>query len=323
MNDKSLKAGEPLVSVVMIAFNVRPYIDDAIQGVVNQKLDGAVELIVQDDCSTDGTWERILHWQSLYPRLVKPQRNRCNLGLQRNYMEAFSRCRGRYVAVCDSDDYWFHPRKLAIQTTYMEAHPLCAITFHRVVNYYQASGEKSLSNGGTPTHTTIENLSRSNYITNLSVMYRRELVDLQNLPEWIASDRSPDYALHMLYASHGYLHYFSRPMGVYRKAQGSSWSMTDNFNRQKMAMEVRLRLMEQFALMPRVVEGLRAALAAILRSMASEAANDSQRELVSSCARQLDIDLSVPIMLKAPSAVMMLLKATRRLVSKMVPLPRP
>lgn len=248
-DDASAPDDPALVSVVMIAYNKEKYIEDAIKGVVKQakalrRIGFDLELIIMDDCSDDATPSIIARYHKLYPGMIRPVRNDHNLGLQGNYLAGFPLCRGRYMAICDADDYWFYGSKLATQIKYMEEHRECAITFHRMVNLYEETGEMSLSNGGTPSHTDIRQLSLANYITNSSVVYRRKLVDLTSLPEWMHRITSPDYAMHMFYASKGDIRFFGRPMGVYRKASGSAWSMTDNMKRLEMALDVRRYLTE-------------------------------------------------------------------------------
>lgn len=163
MTNVSAEINGPVVSVVMIAYNKEAYIADAIKGVVKQRFDAPFELLVLDDCSTDSTAAIIREWQGRYPEVVRYIRNERNLGLQRNYLEAFRHCRGRYMAICDADDYWCYRGKLKCMVRYMDTHPDCAISFHRVINYYEASGEKSFSNPATPADTTMNELSRSRH----------------------------------------------------------------------------------------------------------------------------------------------------------------
>lgn len=306
----------------MIAYNKELYLDEAIAGVVKQKGDFRLRLIIMDDCSTDRTADIALEWQRRFPDIIDYHRNEHNLGLQGNYLAAFRLVTADYLAICDADDYWFSSRKLSRQIDYMERHPDCALTFHRVVNYYEESGEKSLNNGGQQTDCTIRELSRSNFITNLSVVYRRRAVDLHNLPEWIAADRSPDYAMHMLYAEHGTIHYFRRPMGVYRKAAGSSWSLTEQFERLKMSLIVRRNLMRQFESREEVVEGLRSAATAILRSMGRCADSAERTAYVRQQAEELGVTVEI-----APAATTTSRRSLptrlRAALSKLIMLPRP
>lgn len=320
---KKESSPRPTVDVVMIAYNKEAYIDEAIRGVVRQKGHFRLRLIIMDDCSTDRTPEIIEQWRQQYPDIITAIRNPRNLGLQGNYIEGFKHCSGDYLAVCDADDYWFYRRKLARQIDYMERHPECAITFHRVVNYYENTGEKSLSNGGQQPDTTINDLARGNYITNLSVVYRRRLVDLRNLPQWIHSDRAPDYAFHMLYASHGPIHYFRRPMGVYRQSAAGNWSMADQFDRQKMALNVRRNLIGELSDHPKAIDGLRIAARNILLVMQQCADTDERRDFVNRQAKELGILLPESSSTQPPAQRRRLLTRLRAAVSRLVPRPRP
>lgn len=314
----------PRVSVLMIAYNKQDYIDDAIAGVVRQRYSMPFELIIMDDCSTDSTGEIAQAWQRRYPHIIRYVRNQHNLGLQGNYLRGFTLCRGTYMAICDADDYWFCHKKLKIMAGYMDAHPECAITFHRVVNYYESTGEKSLSNPRTPSHPDIAQLACSNFITNLSVMYRRELVDLKALPSWIASDRSPDYAMHMIYASKGTIRYFSRPMGVYRRAEGSAWSAGSRLAQLRMSLSVRMRLFEEFGFSSEVQAGLRKASKSILQAMCECPLSASEKTEIENAAQVLGIAME-PSRQREPKAThgRPLLTRIRAAVSKLIPLPRP
>lgn len=247
-----------MVSVVMITFNQSHYIEKAIKGVIRQKVAFPIQLVICDDASTDGTPEIIEHWRERYPDIIEFRRNPANLGLAGNYLQALGMCRGRYVAMCDGDDYWFCLTKLQRQVDYMESHPECALSYHRVINYYEDTGEKRLSNGGGATRqsATAAQLAKHNTITNMSVMYRASLVDLKNLPTWMRDVRLIDFPLHLMFASRGTVHYMERPMGVYRKSVGV-WTHSARVQRLKMALDVRIHMMRELSGNPEVVEAIR------------------------------------------------------------------
>ena len=113
----------PMVSVAMIAYNKERLIARAIEGVVRQRAPFAIELIIVDDASTDATLGVARMWQERYPDIIKVFANKTNLGLQANYIEAFSHCTGKYLAICDADDCWCSPSKLRRQVRYMEKNP--------------------------------------------------------------------------------------------------------------------------------------------------------------------------------------------------------
>lgn len=210
------------VSVIMVTYNQEKYINEAIRSVVLQKFDYPYEIIIGDDCSTDRTLEYSQKWQAKYPNLIRIIQRDKNIGIQRNYIDTYNQCRGEYIAICEGDDFWCSKHKLQRQVQYMDTHKDCNICFHRVINYYMTNNSKSLSNGkGTKIDSDINDLAKSNYITNLSVMYRRDAVN--KLPEWLTEIASPDYVIHMLHASTGSIHYINKPMAVYRQHAKGIW----------------------------------------------------------------------------------------------------
>lgn len=328
------KEKKPLVSVVMISYNNERYIDSAIKGVVSQKVPFPIELIISDDASTDTTFERIMMWATRFPHIIRPYRNEVNIGLQANYLRAFGYCRGKYMAMCDADDYWIHRKKLAKQVGYMEQHPQCALTFHRVVNFYEDTGVKSLSNGGQRTDTDIVDLSGRNFITNMSVLYRMDNVDINRLPDFMKEVKLLDYSMHMLVASYGYIHYFKRPMGVYRQYSKGTWSMASDYDRLSMALAVREHLIKHFENDDRRIgDNLRKASTDIARAMVVASGDNQEKRqaavnrLKAVCPELSVRDIDQSTMENAGKTAISikrrLLRGARIWLSKCIPVPKP
>ena len=106
-------------------------------------------------------------------------------------------------------------------------------------------GSMSLSNGRQKSDNDIIDLARSNFVTNVSVMFRHANID--PLPEWITQAATYDYAMHMLNAEHGKIRYMNRCMAVYRKRREALWSRAGAEKQYRMAMQVRKMLMEHFS----------------------------------------------------------------------------
>lgn len=324
-----------MVSVVMIAYNNARHLPEAIRGVARQRTSFPVELVLCDDASTDDTPAVVDRFQKEYPGLISYHRNTRNLGVQGNYLEAFKHVRGKYMAMCDADDFWTCRDKLATQVAYMEAHPDCAVCFHRVMNWFVASGEKSFSNGTADQRladTTVADLARRNPITNMSVLYRRQLVDLSRLPGWLSEIRLLDYAMHMLYASQGSVHFINKTMGVYRQSPQAIWSMTEAYARMEMSLMVRIRLIRHFEdgeNFREVVENLREASMAILASMLRTAGDDTERrEHTFALLREIggnytaaELEHRAAVVPKGKSPVKRLLTFGRRMASRLLPVP--
>jgi len=136
---------EPLVSTQMITYNHAPYIAQAIEGVLKQRVNFAIELVIGEDCSTDGTREIVLEYQRKYPDVIRVITSDKNVGANKNAYRTMKGCRGKYVAFCEGDDYWHHPHKLQKQVDYLESHPECGLLFADCDVHY-IRGNKLLKN---------------------------------------------------------------------------------------------------------------------------------------------------------------------------------
>ena len=110
-----------MVSVDMITYNHEPYIKQAIEGVVMQKTNFPFELVIGEDCSTDRTREICIEYQKKYPDIIKLLLPEKNLGMNENGLQTVQACTGKYIALCEGDDYWTDPYKLQKQVDFLEA----------------------------------------------------------------------------------------------------------------------------------------------------------------------------------------------------------
>lgn len=323
------------MSVVIITYNQQHCIDRAIAGVMHQRGDFDIELIVANDASTDDTLTHIKHWQQLYPDNIRIIDHKTNVGFRANYLSGFRQATGKYLCVCDADDYWTCRDKIRRQVKWMDSHPECAITFHRVTNVYEPSRIKTLSNGGQKADTTIADLSRRNYITNLSVMYRRGLIATEDLPQWLAEVSLPDYAYHMLYAAHGSIHYLPTAMGAYVQSSAGAWSLSGEMHRLEMALDVRERLIRHFGGGHVAIEGLCDASVDILAAMlmlAEDAGDDAKCTQLRAHLRKYGLDDEMAdeavahrraLMAKRANTVKKIVKQAYHQLTRLLPNPQP
>ena len=123
-----------IVSVSMITYNHEKYIKKAIEGVLMQKTNFDFEILIHDDASTDGTTDIIKEYEKKYPEIIKPiyqtenQWSKGIRGMMARYN--FPRAQGKYIAICEGDDYWTDPYKLQKQVDFMEEHPEVSLCFH-------------------------------------------------------------------------------------------------------------------------------------------------------------------------------------------------
>jgi glycosyltransferase involved in cell wall biosynthesis len=176
---------EPLVSVHMITYNHVTFIAQSIEGVLQQKTNFPVELIIGEDCSTDGTREIVFDYQKKYSDIIRVITSDKNIGAKNNGIRTMKSCQGKYVAFCEGDDYWHHPYKLQKQVDYLESHPECGMVYSSYDVYHVKTGEKikdfiNYKKWEMPDNMTICDIleskgGRSRGITTCTVMLRRKL----------------------------------------------------------------------------------------------------------------------------------------------------
>lgn len=123
---------EVMLSVICITYNHVNFISDAIEGFLNQKTNFRYEVIIHDDASTDGTIDIIKKYQSKYPDIIKPvfeEENQYSKGVTVSQI-ALSYAKGKYVAICEGDDYWTDCNKLQMQVDFLETHSEYSYSFH-------------------------------------------------------------------------------------------------------------------------------------------------------------------------------------------------
>lgn len=274
------------VSVLMLTYNQERYINEAIRSVILQKTNFLFELVIGNDASTDATEQICKEWQAKYPDKIILINRKQNLGLQQNFIQTYAQCLGQYVAICEGDDFWIDKHKLQLQADFLDAHPDYSTCFHRVINYYEDRGTKSLSNGRQKSETNILDLARSNFISNVSAFFRRGLFG--ELPEWFARVSTYDYAIHLLNAQFGKIHYINRPMAVYRQHGKAIWSEAGTDKKLEIALVIRELLMDYFKeKRPDVYDCLRQAHAQICLNLIRYFQNSEQAERIVEVEKRL------------------------------------
>lgn len=134
-----------VVSISCIVFNHAPYLRETLDGFLMQKTDFRYEVLIHDDCSTDGSQEIIKEYERKYPGIISPIYEKENQyskgGPIGSAVWNFPRAKGRYIAICEGDDYWTDPLKLQKQVDFMEAHPECSLCFHNALTHWEDGRE--------------------------------------------------------------------------------------------------------------------------------------------------------------------------------------
>lgn len=224
-----MRQSSVMVSICCITFNQKEYIRDALDGFLSQKTDFAYEVLIHDDASTDGTAQIIRQYAEAYPDIIKPilqTENQYSKGLT-NISGTFNfpRAQGRYIAMCEGDDYWTDPDKLQLQVDFLEEHPDCSLVFHsaKVDVQGRAVTEHSMRPyEGNRKVAPEEIIDKTSGYPTASLMFRTEMV--KDLPDFYVNAPIADIPLQLMAAARGWAYYIDRPMCVYRLGGAASWT---------------------------------------------------------------------------------------------------
>lgn len=136
---------KPLVSVCCTAYNHEKYIAQAIDGFIMQETNFPFEIIINDDCSLDSTKNIIVEYLEKYPKLIRLISNDCNqysVYSHQPMLNTFNAANGKYIALCEGDDYWTSSDKLQRQIDYLESNPECSMSTHGVEFLFDQVDEK-------------------------------------------------------------------------------------------------------------------------------------------------------------------------------------
>ncbi len=219
----------PLVSVSCITFNHGQYLRDALEGFLGQKTSFGIEILVHDDASEDNTIDILREYTEKYPEIMRPmyeEQNQYSRGISNiSGVFNFPRARGKYIAMCEGDDFWSDPEKLQKQVDYMEAHPECAMCCHAAGIVAMDGAFRSESElrpfVGSRELKPEEVISKKINIPTASLLFRTEYV--KKLPQWYFDCPVGDIPLHLHLLRCGSIYYFDEVMSMYRMGREGSW----------------------------------------------------------------------------------------------------
>ena len=215
----------PLVTVCCITYNQERFVQAALDSFIMQKTNFPFEVIISDDSSTDGTRTIITEYAQKYPDIIKPIFHNKNLGSLNNYLDNFKRATGKYVAMCEGDDYWTDPEKLQKQVDFLETNPGYSISFHPVEVLHDDDTSKDHIFPEETSGFDLDTILDHNFIQTNSVMYRRQ----KEYKKLSGADFAPgDWYLHIYHARFGKIGFMHDVMAVYRKHEGGMWANAVN-----------------------------------------------------------------------------------------------
>jgi len=219
---------KPKVSIICLTYNHKKYISQTIEGFLMQKTSFPFEIVIHDDASTDGTSEIIKQYEAKFPDLfncIYQTENQKSKG-RAVLPVALERAKGKYIALCEGDDYWIYPHKLQKQIDFLEANNEFAICFHNAKVLFDDPQKKETLYSDFPWNNidrnrdiyTIEDLIAAPLCPTASVVFRKPVNFI--IPDWYHKVPSGDMALEIILCGDKKIKYFDEIWAVYRKHSG-------------------------------------------------------------------------------------------------------
>jgi glycosyltransferase involved in cell wall biosynthesis len=228
ISDPSKLPVHPLVSVYTLAYRHEKFIAQTIEGVIAQKCDFPIELIIGEDCSPDRTREIVLDYQRRYSNLIRVLTSNVNVGGLANGARCRAACRGTFIAICEGDDFWHHPGKLQMQVDVMLSDPsitLCHTDYDRLIgrrrkrNCHSKVDQRYLADGPNAYANLLHHWS----VMTATSMYRSDLLRrFERSPFNNAEWPFGDYNKALFAAANGRVVYLPVSTAVWRKVAGSA-----------------------------------------------------------------------------------------------------
>ncbi|PST83260.1 family 2 glycosyl transferase [Pedobacter yulinensis] len=224
---------KPLVSICCITYNHEAFIAQALEGFLMQETSFHYEILIGDDRSTDATGQIAASYAARYPDRIRLVPREQNLGAVRNHLLLIEEAKGRYIAMCDGDDFWTDPLKLQKQIMHLETHPEAVICccYSRVIDdqgklVYEHPEPRALQ------FSYQQVLMGEREETRMSSVVVRNVPEIRDLStqQWYYQGFGSD-TLFKLYATSRTglkIHVLPEVMAAYRWHAGGVWSMIDS-----------------------------------------------------------------------------------------------
>ncbi len=216
-------AAAPLVSVAMMTRNHQDYIAQAIESVIAQECDFEIELLIGEDFSTDATRVVCERYLNKYPSVIRLIVAHRNVGIQPNFLRLIGRCRGKYIALLEGDDYWTDNQKLQKQVAMLENHPEYSWCGAKTANRTFWAEEKP--------YYDLEDILRRYIIHTSSAVFRAEL--FETYPDF-PNVECLESMVYAYLSQHGLCGFLNEIVSHYRIHSGGIWTGADISKRMRL-----------------------------------------------------------------------------------------
>lgn len=253
LNHEIVGKTTPKLSVWSIAYNVKDYIRDCIEGILSQVVDFQIELVIYDDASTDGTTDIIREYCNKYPDIVHAFIAKKNIYNAPNRKDVITQIkslymRGIYAAICEGDDYWCDRHKLQMQVDFLENNKEFVLTMHNAKRVNYQTNTQDLMKGEQPSHEIEpkEIITQKSGIWPTASMVGKKEVWL--CEPFFFECGVGDWPMQLYAAAYGRIYYFENVMSVYRYMRAGSWSeqIVKNFDNELLHKVKMINFLEQY-----------------------------------------------------------------------------
>lgn len=231
-------AKTPLVSICCAAYNHESYIEDTLEGFLIQKTEFPFEILIHDDASTDKTADIIREYEAKYPQIIKPiyqTENQYSQGKSSFFDFVLPRALGKYIALCEGDDYWIDKNKLKTQIEILTGDTNISIVFHKAKQIDFQQNREEIICCAAKTDGFIEKkecvYGRGPFMPTASIVFRGDLIE--DLINFFNKARPPvgDFFIQIISSYKGRIYYINSTMSVYRKNHAGSF--TESYSHKK------------------------------------------------------------------------------------------
>lgn len=216
----------PLVSVCCITYNQQQYIEEMISCILRQNTTFDFEILIHDDASTDGTLEILKKYEKANEniQLFTEVENRYKDGI--NYINEIliPHARGKYIAICEGDDYWISKSKLQRSVEYLESHPECSLFSNAaIIQNHDGAYIGTMGLGDKERDLITRDLVRDWHIPTVSFVFKKTDA-VRNIQEWKFKTPVGDFPRAFYLSTLGFVHYCPEKLCVYRYGSEGSWT---------------------------------------------------------------------------------------------------
>lgn len=258
----------PLVSICLITYNQKLYVEKALNSILSQRVNFQWELIIADDCSNDGTQLIIQEYQRKYSDKIKILHREKNIGAANNWIELINSASAKYIAYLEGDDYWIDNYKLQKQVDFLEKRDDCSMCFTNNINVDNNDNlikDKVVPNEFAKDLTHEDILSNNYFIGSGSALYRRDSIP-NPLPNIFKKVVNGDYFIYAIITKNGLAGYIDINTLAYRLHNNGIWTKNSEAKKQ-WAMYSTFKIAKSIFFQPSEKVALKNNLRKILQNM--------------------------------------------------------